>query len=132
MAKLKSASKLKKSDSTSIDPRSRSSLNPRQEVSLTKKSKNKNIRSATNVHLKSPYSSSNSLENVARNIPDAFLLPFRVEESVNCTYESILHDQIIQLEKFLIRIQAACTAHDTDEILSSVGARAKVFQLHFT
>ena len=42
------------------------------------------------------------------------------------TYESILNDQLVNLETFLIRIQAAGTAHDAFEILTSVLARSQV------
>jgi hypothetical protein len=42
------------------------------------------------------------------------------------TYESILYDQIVSLESFLIIAKAASTGHDIDEILSCVGSRARV------
>lgn len=42
------------------------------------------------------------------------------------TYQSILNDQLVNLQTFLIRIQAADTAHDAFEILKSVVARSQV------
>jgi hypothetical protein len=42
------------------------------------------------------------------------------------TYESILYDQIVSLESFLIIAKAASTGHDIDEVLSCVGSRARV------
>jgi hypothetical protein len=127
MAKLKPAAKLKKSDSISADPRSRSLLNQRHEVSSVKKVTNQQIGSATNARLKSSHLRPKSQETVARKAPNVSSQTFGDKESFDCTYESILHDQVIQLQTLLIRTQAASTAHDNEEILSCVGATAKVF-----
>lgn len=126
MAKLKSAAKLKKSDSVSTDPRSRCLLSQRHEVSSVKKVTNHQIGSATNARLKTSQLRPNSLNAIARNAPDISSQPFGDKESFDCTYESILHDQVVQLQTLLIRTRAASTGHDNDEILSCVGARAKV------
>lgn len=127
MAKLKSAARLKKSDSSATDPRSRCLLNQRHEVSSVKKATNQQIGSVTSAHLKSFHTKPKSLEVIARNARDVSSLPFGDKESFDCTYESILRDQFVELQTLLIRTQAASTAHDNDEILSCVGARAKVF-----
>jgi hypothetical protein len=127
MAKLKPAAKLKKSDSISTDLRSRSLLNQQHEVSSVKKVTNQQVGSATNARLKSSHLRPKSQEIITRKAPNVSSLTFGDKESFDCTYESILRDQVIQLQALLIRTQAASTAHDNDEILSCVGARAKVF-----
>ena len=47
------------------------------------------------------------------------------------TYKSILYDQIVSLESFLIIAKAASTGHDIDEVLASVGSRARVSSIDF-
>ena len=66
-------------------------------------------------------------ESFERRVAKPFQNESRREKIANSfTYESILHDLVVNLKAIQIRTQATSTAHDADAIIEFVGRRAEV------
>ena len=113
-----------KAESRVIDLKEKYAPNERPDFTTSKKMTKRRIRPAA-------VDKASALLNCADNgrrvsVAKPLLESNRGNIARSYTYESILYDQIVSLERFLIIAKAASTGHDIDEVLSCVGSRARV------
>lgn len=118
-----------KAESRVIDVKEKYGPHERPDFTTSKKISTRRIRPAANdkastmLHRAENYQQTNG-RRVSAVKP--LLESSRGNIARSYTYESILYDQIVSLESFLIIAKAASTGHDIDEVLSCVGSRARV------
>ena len=124
----KSRSLVRGSANCSFDERNASRISDRPDFTTLMKVRTRKIGPAGSDKIKGAPIRACSL---SRSFESRVARPFQVESrrdqiANSFTYESILHDLVVNLKAIQIRTQATNTAHDADAIIEFVGRRAEV------
>ena len=126
----KSRSLVRGSADSISDEKNASRIRDRPDFTTLMKVRTRKIGPADSDKIKGTHIRACSLsESFERRVAKPFQNESRREKIANSfTYESILHDLVVNLKAIQIRTQATSTAHDADAIIEFVGRRAEVRQ----